>query len=96
MLFRALYIRSTMQCMFIHPCPIVQTYIQDEIETFGIDWGGPVSYEGDADHVSVPSSSFALQRDEYERLQQTISPTASSPNYGIDHYKSTVAFIEQL
>lgn len=31
----------------------------------------------------------------YDELEQTISPSAASSNYGIDLYSSAVAFVEE-
>lgn len=55
-----------------------------------------MSYEGDAERVTVPSGSFTLDREDYEGLKRVVSPNASSPNFGMDLFSSTVDYIEQL
>lgn len=49
----------------------------------------------EVDHVTVPECFCPISADDCDELEQTISPSAASSNYGIDLYSSAVAFVEE-
>ena len=71
--------------------------VQEEAQLYGIDWDGPMPdfEDEEVDHVTVPECLCPISPDDYDELEQTISPSATSSNYGIDLYSSAVAFVEE-
>ena len=68
--------------------------MQGESQLYGIDWNGPVT-DGEENEVIVPETFCPLIDDnDVEDLMNSISPAASSIDYGIDLYLATVAFVE--
>ncbi len=58
--------------------------VQEEVETFGIDWDELLST------VLVPETECPIN---YDHLYQSIDPQASSDSYGIDIFFKTVELI---
>ncbi len=74
-------------------CAIIELLlytVQDEIETFGIDWDELLNTIDDACTVLVPETECRIN---YDHLYQSIDPQASSDSYGIDIFFKTVELI---
>lgn len=52
-------------------------------------------YEEEVDHVTVPDCMCPISPQDYIDLEYSISPFATSSNYGIDLYTSAVEFMEE-
>ena len=70
--------------------------LQDEVEQYGVDWGGPVPH-GDTDEmICVPETSNPLSRVDMEELQLiSASPLGATVNYGIDLYERALLFVSE-
>lgn len=63
------------------------------VEEYGVDEeNAPVPSE-ENDTVDIPESSYSLNDESVELLQQAVDPLQHSDNYGIDIYELTLQFI---
>ncbi len=65
-------------------CAIIELLlytVQEEVETFGIDWDELLNTIDDDSTVLVPETECPIN---YDHLYQSIDPQASSDSYGID------------
>lgn len=69
--------------------------LQGSVESFGIDWDGPLSLESDdgPDRVDVPQVTNPLQPADYFELKATIDPTRPCEDFGYSYYMDTLAFV---
>lgn len=67
-------------------------FLQEEGRNFGIDWGGPVSYDND-ECITIPETPNPLTRADMMELQTTILNQESSTQYGIDTYEQVLEFV---
>lgn len=91
-----LWVQGMLQRRFTGDRVIRELYeeAEENLENFGIDWNGPVSYDDDDfDRVCVPHEECPLLEEEYEELKTAINPLADSCCYGTDLYLQTVEFV---
>ena len=61
---------------------------------YGVDWNAPLSTDGDAETVEIPSITNPLTIPDYLQLQEVVDPTSpNSADYGVDQYLQTVCFV---
>jgi hypothetical protein len=71
--------------------------IQEELEEFGIDWGGPAVIEDESnDEINVPPVTNILQPHEMEMLKTLINPLEECDDLGISFYAMTKQFCQQI
>lgn len=68
-------------------------FLQEEGHNFGIDWGGPVSYDNSDECITIPETPNPLTRADMAELQTTILNQESSTQYGIDTYEQVLQFV---
>jgi len=71
-------------------------HLQDELETFGIDWDGPMPHPDDesiCETVVVPEMEFPLDSYSLDELDEMVAPLADTTNYGIDLYEKVLDFV---
>jgi len=57
------------------------------MQTFGIDWEGPMPHPDNKDTVAVPEINCPLDLYVFDELDDVIQPLAETTNYGIDLYE---------
>lgn len=72
-------------------------FLQNEAETFGVDWERPVPREDSDETICVPEICAAcpLSDADMEELLSVVPPLTPSEHYGIDLYERTVLFVSQ-
>ena len=65
------------------------------METFGIDWDGPMPHpdEGICETVVVPETECPLDSYSLDELDEMVTPLADTTNYGIDLYEKVLDFV---
>lgn len=71
--------------------------MQEEIDSYGIDWDGPLPDEADCDEtVDVPGLPRLLDPGQLEVLVNSVDPLQRSEVYGIDLYVETKRIVHNL
>lgn len=70
-------------------------FFQDVDHSYGSDPDGPIPAI-DGTHVQVPQSTLRFSDSDIADLQRVVDPCATSGNYGMDLYQSTLQFISNL
>ena len=63
-----------------------------ELQSFGIDWNGPLPFSDD-NIVNVDPPQLPLSHQDYQELCTQVNPIEPSSEHGIELYIETVQFV---
>ena len=66
--------------------------IQTQVAHIGIDWDGPLPYDGD-NTVQVDPPGQPLCCADYQDLCNNVNPLQQSTEYGVEVYSATIRYV---